>query len=83
MSDWEDIGNGMEAQSKNQPRPDGTKTVTIRQKGQSTKYPHFSVQVDKQGNTVNFHASETGTKGFGSREVVYAAISILKGKGLL
>jgi hypothetical protein len=58
--------------------------LLLREQGQTTEYPHFTVNLDSRGNIVDYHASDSryGQR-FGSTEVIYAVISVLRGKGLL
>lgn len=78
MGNWINAGHGLEAKITNKGQ------VLFRDRGQQTEYPHFTVDLDSQGNIIDFHSSDS-RKGnrFGLNEVITAAIASLKGKGLL
>ncbi|MBE9114869.1 hypothetical protein IQ249_03060 [Lusitaniella coriacea LEGE 07157] len=78
MSSWQDVGQNLEAKVTRRGQ------VLFRDKGQTTEYPHLTVDVNSQGKIINWHHSEEscGTR-FGSREAVLVELAYLKKRGLL
>lgn len=77
MSRWEPAGNGLEAKIS------GSGKILLREAGQTTEYPHFTVNYDSQGRADWEQSDSRHGNRFGQREVINAALNFLRGKGLL
>lgn len=72
MSDWQDIGYGLEAKVTE------SGSVWIRNKGQMSEYPHSTVDVDSQGNIIGFRSSDP--RSIGSIEGRFLLVTLVKEK---
>ncbi len=52
MSDWQDIGYGLEAKVTE------NHSVWIRNQGQKSEYPYLTIDIDSQGNVIGFRSSD-------------------------
>jgi hypothetical protein len=82
---WEPAGDGVhEYQDETDPKPDGTYTISVRQIGQSTRYPHVNFDYNPETGDLTYnHTSFSKRNRSGMREVVQTAVAYLKGKGVL
>jgi hypothetical protein len=77
MSGWEPAGNGLEAKIT------GSGKLLLRDAGQTTEYPHFTVTYDSQGRMDWEQSDSRRGSRVGRDEVISAALNFLRGKGLL
>ena len=77
MSSWEPAGGGLEAKIT------GKGKILLREAGQTSEYPHFTVSYDSQGRADWEQSDSRHGNRFGRNEVIGAALTFLRGKGLL
>ena len=74
---WESAGKGLEAKIT------GSGKILLRDAGQTTEYPHFTVTYDSEGRMDWEESDSRHGNRFGRNEVINAALNFLRGKGLL
>ncbi len=77
MSSWESAGDGLEAKIT------GSGKILLREAGQTSEYPHFTVTYDSQGRADWEQSDSRHGSRFGRNEVVGIALSFLRAKGIL
>lgn len=84
---WEPAGDGVhEYQQANNPKPDGTYTIAVREIGQQNRYPHVNFDYNPATGDISYnHVSFSKNKKnkSGREEIVQIAIAYLKGEGAL